>query len=605
MATCWIAVFLGLWVAASSQPIGLVDTEYGLVQGNYLPNVWNGEFSADVIAYHAIPFAKDTSGSRRFRYPEKRDPWAPDVFVADKPGPACPQGGSGRSEDCLHLDIYAPTTIGPHPVMVWFFGGAFQSGENAIYPGHFLATRDVVVVVVNYRLGEFGFAYTGNDAAPGNMGLFDQLMALEFVRDNIANFGGDPNKVTVFGQSAGAASAAHHTVSPLSAGRNLIHQAILESGTERNFWSINLPESNPENYIRQVAESHNCSVGYDDYQMMDCLREVPFEDLAASSFDCTPGWYCLGMAPVVDGVFLPDRPRKLRESGNLMKGPIITGMTDSDGSLYTAAMIPASLLGGFNRTEYLYWFRRNLWSIWEPLFDEETGEEVFNAIDFNYAPWPYLNDEYENREAFNKMITDAAFAVPMDRQMKDHQKYNNIYGYRYGYRGRNSTIVPEWMGVPHSGELPQVWGWTLLKYNEHVRNDTGGLEDFIDWTEEDMRHTVYWNKMYTNFAKFGNPTPTPVEDPLGVMTEWRPFTDDDMAYLYVYNTTCEVRTAFRPQNIALFEHYMGYLARDFLSIFPESIEGTKTETKARGIPAGYVDEFQRAFFEWVRMPSAD
>lgn len=553
------------------QPI--VDTEYGKVQGRLLTNVFNGEFYADVNAFHGIPYAKSTEGARRFSYPEKRDPWAPEIFAALELGQACPQSQGGLldfthpgfdnyGEDCLNLDIYTPTTPGPYPVMVWFHGGAYQTGTSIQYPGHFLATRNVVVVAANYRLAYFGFAYTGNDACPGNFGLFDQKMALEFVRDNIANFSGDPDRVTVFGQSAGAGSTGLHVVSPHSQGQGLFHQAIMESGTELNFWAVNPPESHPEDYIRQIAEKANCTDGMDDYEMMDCLREIPWDILRKINFDCTPGWYCLGMVPVVDRVFLPDMPEVLREAGSFLRGPIITGITLDDGSFYTMTMIPESVFGGFNHSEWLHHLAKDLLKYWAPLFDNETYMDVVRALEYNYSPWPYIDDEYQNRHQFNMMITDAAFGSPWDKQMKKHSEYENTYGYVYGYRGRNSSnLIPEWMGVPHMGELPQVWGWTLLQYNDEVRNDSGILNDIIAWTEEDIQQTIYFNKLYANFAHTGNPTPVPVEDPLGNFTTWTPFSAEDMAYLFVSNTTVEIRKEYRQKDFAYWRHYMPYIIK--------------------------------------------
>jgi carboxylesterase type B len=172
-------------------------------------------------------------------------------------------------EDCLNVNIYTPSDMsgGPYPVMVWFHGGAYLGGANIQYPGHFLASHDVVVVVPNYRLGAFGFLATPDGTLKGNAGMLDQVMALEFVRDNIANFGGDPNRVTVFGQSAGGGSAAMHMLSPLSFG--LVHQAICESGADNNIWTTNWPAQEPERYVYQTAEKVGCDVGTEILHILD------------------------------------------------------------------------------------------------------------------------------------------------------------------------------------------------------------------------------------------------------------------------------------------------------------------------------------------------
>ena len=127
----------------------------------------------------------------------------------------------GSNEDCLFLNVYVPTSHtkdGNLPVMVWLTGGAFLGGGGVWYSPGFWMVHGIIFVTVNYRVGPFGFLTLGNNEAPGNAGMLDQLMALEWVRDNIANFGGDPNQVTLAGESAGSYSAFYHLVSPRSRG---------------------------------------------------------------------------------------------------------------------------------------------------------------------------------------------------------------------------------------------------------------------------------------------------------------------------------------------------------------------------------------------------
>lgn len=193
-----------------------------------------GIASGPVTAFRGIPFAR----AARFAPPEPASPW-PGVLVAERPGPAAPQSPSRlaavlgshespQSEDCLTLNVWTPPGRG-HPVLVFLHGGGFTTGSGGLpwYDGAELAARgDIVVVTANYRLGALGFLRLPG-VSPGNLGLLDQVAALEWVRDNIAGFGGDPGAVTVAGQSAGALSI----LALLAGGRGgeLFHRAILQS----------------------------------------------------------------------------------------------------------------------------------------------------------------------------------------------------------------------------------------------------------------------------------------------------------------------------------------------------------------------------------------
>ena len=196
----------------------------------------------DVIAFKGIPFAAPPVGDLRWRPPEPVVAWN-GVRDASMPGSICMQGGNeGQSEDCLFLNVWAEReSMEPRPVMVWIHGGGFVSGagSEAVAEGTRLASRGVVVVTLNYRLGAFGFmahpalsAESAHDAS-GNYGLLDMAAALEWVRDNAAAFGGDPERVTIFGESAGAGAVVSVMLMPQSRGpvspcdrREHLHQRL-------------------------------------------------------------------------------------------------------------------------------------------------------------------------------------------------------------------------------------------------------------------------------------------------------------------------------------------------------------------------------------------
>lgn len=222
---------------------------------------WRVNDMNDVDAFLGIPFAKPPLGDLRFAPPVPADPWKGKRDATQMPK-ACMQYISGAfdkanpatqiwinntvmDEDCLYLNIWVPTeslgTGALFPVLVWIFGGGFFSGSASldVYDGRFLsAMESVIVVSMQYRLGPFGFLYIESEV-DGNMGLKDQQLALKWVQDNIKAFNGDPNQVTIFGESAGAVSVGLHYLAPTS--RPLFKRMIMESSSPLNRWALSTP----------------------------------------------------------------------------------------------------------------------------------------------------------------------------------------------------------------------------------------------------------------------------------------------------------------------------------------------------------------------------
>ena len=237
----------------------IARTKYGDIRGTTTtaPSVL-GSAMTRVNQFVGIPFAAPPVGKLRFKPPNSPKVWKPNVYDATQFGKVCIQeqnwldirmkpmfpgfGRANYSEDCLYLNVYAPAqndSLNPtteYPVMVYIHGGAFTSGTALLSPGLVLPTYGVVLVTIQYRLGPFGFLSTGDSNSPGNYGMLDQVLALKWVNENIKNFGGDPNKVTIFGFSAGGASVGLHLLSPLS--KDFFHGAISESGVDLSPWSV-------------------------------------------------------------------------------------------------------------------------------------------------------------------------------------------------------------------------------------------------------------------------------------------------------------------------------------------------------------------------------
>ncbi|KFV60530.1 Fatty acyl-CoA hydrolase precursor, medium chain, partial [Tyto alba] len=248
-----------------------------------------------VNVFLGIPFAKAPVGSLRFSPPEPPEPWN-DLRDATSYPPLCPQDLSmlktaeknfkekhlsfQTSEDCLYLNVYSPAGSNKKdklPVMVWIHGGNFIFGGASRYDGSALsAYENVVVVIIQYRLGLLGFFSTGDEHARGNWAFLDQVAALRWIQENIEHFGGDPGSVTLFGVSAGSCSVFAHVLSPLSKG--LFHKAISESG-------ILIPSDKdllPSRDVKKIANIFKCEAS-SSLPLINCLRNHEAEDIVFNS----------------------------------------------------------------------------------------------------------------------------------------------------------------------------------------------------------------------------------------------------------------------------------------------------------------------------------
>lgn len=314
-----------------------VDTDKGPVAGTLL---------GGTRAFFGIPYAAPPLGDLRWKPPAPAAAWT-EPLKADTKGPSCTQMGpiggqivATSSEDCLTVNVWTPEKLAPEgrPVLVWIHGGAFVfgSGGDASYDGQILAEKTgSVVVTLNYRLGPFGYlALTelgAEDAAhpsTGQYGLEDQRAALAWVKANAAAFGGDPDKVTVFGESAGGISICHHLVSPQSKG--LFDRAIIESGP------CDTVNSKDEATAQGVTLAK--ALGCEGPDVLACLRGKPAEEIMKalpSSTDLVLGgganWF-----PMLDGWNLPQMPSELLEAGSFEKVPTLLGSNADEGTVFFA-----------------------------------------------------------------------------------------------------------------------------------------------------------------------------------------------------------------------------------------------------------------------------
>ncbi|MCZ9342539.1 carboxylesterase family protein, partial [Streptomyces sp. TRM76130] len=306
----------------------VVATRYGQVRG---------EAGETAHSYLGIPYAAPPVGALRWRPPAAPASWT-GVRDATAPGDPCVQTASDSpwgdlagpgtpSEDCLYLNVHTPArpSLLKRPVMVWIHGGGFTVGSGAFYDGSTLAADgDVVVVTLNYRLGAFGYlahpdlAGESAEGVSGNYGVLDQQAALRWVRDNVAAFGGDPDNVTVFGESAGGGSVCHQLVSPRAVG--LFDRAIAQSGC-----GFALPTQESQ---QRVGSAWADSLGCADAA---CLRALPADRVLTAAQSPTARW-----TPNVDGAVLPRQVMDALESGRFHRVPVLQGTTADEGRLSVA-----------------------------------------------------------------------------------------------------------------------------------------------------------------------------------------------------------------------------------------------------------------------------
>lgn len=316
--------------ALTSDQVPVVHTENGWVSGS----LENG-----VRVFRGIPYARAPLGPLRWRPPQPVNPWR-GARQAVKFGPDCPQSSnivsraSHQSEDCLYLNVWAPAgaQTEPLPVMVWVHGGSFMigSGAEALFePTHFVR-EDVIVVTINYRLGIFGFlahpdlTAESSHRSSSNYALLDQLAAFDWVKTNIAAFGGDPGRVTAFGVSAGSASLSLLLTSPLYDGH--FSRAIVQSpGAARRLATLDDAE--------RAGYSLACEI--------DVLRQLSEAELLAKTSLLAPKLRGLTtpriLRPICDGWVIPQEERKVFESGCLPKLPMIVGTNTDEGAEATAS----------------------------------------------------------------------------------------------------------------------------------------------------------------------------------------------------------------------------------------------------------------------------
>jgi para-nitrobenzyl esterase len=424
----------------------IVQTRSGRLQG---------EARDGLCVFKGIPYAAPPVGPLRWRAPEPVAPWS-GVRAATTFGAAAPQTPiaagvlaafnvqEGTSEDCLYVNVWTPAVDGGRrPVMVWIHGGGFVigSGAQSIYDGAELARRgDVVVITLNYRLGPLGFlrlAELTRGAIPstGNEGLLDQVAALEWVRANVAAFGGDPDNVTIFGESAGGMSVT--TLLALPAARGLFHKAIAQSGAGHSAYRPDAHAHVAERILAATGTARDASAlrALTSAQLLAATSRV---QASAAQDPSIPG---LMLQPVVDGESLPELPIEAIARGSAPGVPLLAGSTREEWNLFALTDTALPTLSEAGLVERL---ARRVGSGAQPLI--ETYRKAIGERAEPATP----------RDLYLAIETDRCFRIPGVRLAEAQGAHSpSVYSYLFTWK---SPLLNGLLGACHAVELGFVFG---------------------------------------------------------------------------------------------------------------------------------------------------
>ncbi len=496
--------------------------------------VVEGSATATTRQFLGIPFAQPPVGTLRWQAPRPVTPWSAPL-KATSAGSPCSQivpvvNKYEGSENCLFLNVYTPRSVPttPRPVMVWIYGGGFTTGTDTDdVPANFAANDNTVAVSFNYRLGPMGFlalpALAAEDAhhGTGDLGLLDQQAALRWVKANIAAFGGDPDNVTIFGESAGGISVCSQLVSPTSAG--LFQKAITESGP---CTLSPEPLATAEAIGEKLGTKLGCPTGAGQ---LACMESKPPEQVIEALPPDPSFLFGAGTAwgPVADGVTLPTDPTKQFLAGHFHHVPLIVGANRDEGRLFVALHYNAV---GQNLTA----------AQWAPAVDQYFGAKVGADVQKEYP----LSEYPDAGAALGQAIGDAVLACPAVVSAAILQRYVPVYEYEYD-QAPNPFILPTpgiVLGAFHSAELPYVFDGPV---------ESSGYFTFTP-AQQLLATTV--SGAWARFAATGSPS--------GGGLAWPRLSSTSGRYLSL-NTPTSVHTAMK-QDLCAFWSAVGWSPADKL-----------------------------------------
>ncbi|XP_052767834.1 bile salt-activated lipase-like, partial [Mya arenaria] len=438
-----------------------------------------------------IPYAEPPLGDKRFRKPTMMTKLPSSPFKAYTHGPVCPQPlarsyGLNTSEDCLFLNIHTPMPTGrtthSWPVMVFIHGGGFNMGFSNIYDGSVLsAMNHVIVVAINYRLGPLGFFSTHDQNAPGNYGLWDQHLALQWVKNNIGHFGGDPDTITLFGESAGGSSVVYQSL--FAGNKGLIKRAIAQSGTIAG-WAVDRFNSSFKGSMN-FAHALGCNQS-SSADMMICLRKKQSSDISSTavsvqlpifpSNNVNRSWI-----PVLDQDFVKTETigllSKLKSTNFISNFSTFTdiefmiGANSNDGLVYFPNWLLFMNVTSDASGEYPVTIEQIkdtvVPRIAQIVLGEMPTQSVLDTIAFEYTPWADRTNTTLLQKTMIDICTDSLLYAPSLLTARGHQRgTKNTYMYKFSVAPPRNFMPPppSLLGervASHADELAFVFGFPV------------------------------------------------------------------------------------------------------------------------------------------------
>ncbi|EDW28496.1 GL18918 [Drosophila persimilis] len=532
---CPLLLHLLLLLAIGSsfaQDPPVVELSLGRVQGSTMQS-FQGK---TIYAFRGIPYAQPPVGQLRFAAPQAATGWGQEeVLKATSDSLVCPQPGISllMSEDCLKVNVFT-RNLDPEedpllllPVIVYIHGGAnvLGSGHSLYEAGpQYLLDHEVVFVAFNYRLGALGFLRPLGSTVTGNFGYLDQVMALQWVRDHIARFGGDPENVTLFGMSAGSMAVSLHLASPLS--RGLFHRAILMSGSATNHFAIDNVY-----WTQKLAREVGCPM-YEAADVVQCLRDVAWTRIV----EVCKAWESFQFVNMkwnyeIDGHFLPRHPTELLAEGNFSQVPLLVSFTANELD-YTANV-------HLENDPLLHDLGSSFEEYAPELFLYQPDSSVSRRLKDFYLGSNVSEISAHNIERFGSIFSDGIIGHGIHRLVQLARRFTPVYYMRTDYVGKRSLSAPTDdqelpLGVGHADDLqyvmPSLWYGTIMAENH---TDLFMMKRLTNW--------------FAHFARTGTPL-SPKEE----HDYWPPCNATDTAMLY-NDVATEVGPPGYPERYAVWD----------------------------------------------------
>lgn len=488
---------------------GQIKGECYNISINYASKPFN---TIPIIIWLKVPFAEAPIDTNRFKNPIPIKNWT-GVLDGTKLSQRCIPGPAGYleniGEDCLYVNIYTPfktvlDTTSKTPIFIWIHGGTFMYGdslEENNEPATFVAMSNVIVVSINYRLASFGFLYIKDTEANGNQGMLDQLLALKWVHENAHTFGGDANRITIGGDSAGGFSVSFHLINKLS--WPYFNNAIIESG---NILDYNFPLITVDEAIKRsnsIADKIGC-LNQTNQEIFNCLQLVNSTLLSQIAND-----YLAYPLLVLDGSFIQKQPSELYKNGLIKPCAILIGFNTKEVGYFVGPNTDQNEMDSTGNYYFLFAILKNYYINYP--FKEyfpaiKTQDDFINEMINQYiSPEQRLNLTAVFYDLSIDITTDSSFKFPTIQQADYMSQLNrNVYVYSYGHHIETSPWKSKYEAV-HTEELYMFFAEPLSVKKEPILNDNPYSSVYFNYSVEDRLISEKLVTYRANFIHFGNP----------------------------------------------------------------------------------------------------